>query len=611
MIKRFFLRRLRSYFLTMILPTLLIFLVVGYYFLSSQQEALEKRGEATLSNLEKIVETTFYNSGYQIDAMLNNSSFALSLRKVFKQIPMEQKERYFYEMLKNLFISYEVAYPYMHSLYIYMEDYERFMTSTSGQIANINTYYDMEWLDVYRQMPGDDRIYTYRRWVQRNSYDEPKELITVFYRNSRIHAVTVINIDKNEFGELLRAISFDEQQQVFLLNNRGSVICATDSSLEDDALGALLLQDSLTGEAAKGSRRLSIGSDAYSVYIQRVEPLDIVLVSAIPETYLYSEIGYYLLLGGIVLCVDIVFIFFLSYFSTKRSFRFIRECDTMFSAAEQDFAGRTGTLVPHDRYDSNITDAKDEYELMLHNIRFLYSQSTQMQRELLERHYQYTRAEMKALQMQINPHFIFNTLQIVDIEIIKSMGVTCVSHKMIQELSKVVKYAFTNPMEEVTLAEELDYLKSYLEIQAVRYDGQVITYFDVDETLMERRVFRLLLQPMYENCFTHGIRANCRQLVIRLKVFRQEADICFVLADNGRGMSEERLAELYEEFESQKPKSIGLANVNRRLVLRYGQASALKITSKENKGTTIRFTIPAYDGMTEAGGQKLGGNHKS
>lgn len=602
MIKQFFFRRLRSYFLTMILPTLLIFLVVGYFFLSSQQEALEKRGEATLGTLGKSIETTFYNSGYQIDAMLNNSSFALSLRKVFKQIPMEQKERYFYEMLKNLFISYEVAYPYMHSLYIYMEGYERFMTSTSGQIANINTYYDMEWLDVYRQMPEEDRMYTYRRWVQRNSYDEPKELITVFYRNSRINAVTVINIDKKEFGELLRAIAFDEHQQVFLLNSRGSVVCATDSSLEDDALGALLPQSNLLGEGAEGSRQLSIGSDAYRIYIQQVKLLDIALVSAIPETYLYSEIGYYLLLGSIVLCMDILFIFFLSYFSTKRSFRFIHECDTMFSTAEQDFAGRmqTGTLVPHDKHEANAADAKDEYELMLRNIRFLYSQSTQMQRELLERHYQYTRAEMKALQMQINPHFIFNTLQIVDIEIIKSKGVACVSHKMIQELSKVVKYAFTNPMEEVTLAEELDYLKSYLEIQAVRYDGQVITCFEVDENLMERKVFRLLLQPMYENCFTHGIRANCRQMVIRLKTFRQGEDICFVLIDNGRGMSKERLAELYEEFESQKPKSIGLANVNRRLVLRYGQASALKITSKENKGTTIRFTIPAFDGMPEA-----------
>jgi sensor histidine kinase YesM len=105
---------------------------------------------------------------------------------------------------------------------------------------------------------------------------------------------------------------------------------------------------------------------------------------------------------------------------------------------------------------------------------------------------------------------------------------------------------------------------------------------------------------MYENSFTHGIRADCRQMVIRLKAYRRGENICFVLTDDGRGMSQERLAELYEEFESQKPKSIGLANVNRRLVLRYGQASALNITSKENKGTTIRFAIPTRDPTPEA-----------
>lgn len=218
-----------------------------------------------------------------------------------------------------------------------------------------------------------------------------------------------------------------------------------------------------------------------------------------------------------------------------------------------------------------------------------------MQIELLEKQYKYEITEMTALQLQINPHFIFNTLQIMDIDIVRNIGMKSTSHKMIQELSKVVKYALTNPTEEVTLREELDYLKSYLEIQKVRFHNSVITYFDVDEALLDNTVFRLLLQPMLENCFVHGMKNNKGHLIIKLKIFNRNDAMHFTLIDNGVGVNKDELCELKQRIWNLQSKNIGLTNVNHRLILHYGPQSGLKIQSRQNMGTVIRFIIPKSD----------------
>lgn len=592
MLKKYFFKRVHSYFRIMIIPTLILFLVMGCFFVLEQQKFIKEQGPAALSSFEDSLEASLYNMGYQLDVMMSNTSYSLALKNLLGNTTMEQRDRIIFDMLKYFFNSYESAYSYIDSVYLYIDGKDRFMTSASGQIANIDTYYDQEWYDGYINMEPDAKIYTNRRWIQRYTYDEPVEVISIYYRNTYLNGVIVINVDKGEYGKMLRNILISDKQKVFLMNTSGDVICTTDTVLEESELENWFEKSiaSYEGDYEKMNNRwITIGNNKYYMYVRHSEYLDIYQVSAISREYMFSELQYYVTLAALVLILDIVISLLLSYVYTRRSFYYIEECVNIFSAAERG-----------EKFKQTVSEVKDEYGMILNNIIFLHLKNSQMQLDLLEKQHLYEITEMMALQLQINPHFIFNTLQIMDFEIIRNLGPQSNAHNMIQQLSKVVKYAFTEPTEEVTLKEELAYLKAYLEIQKVRFSGNAITYFEVDDTVLEQKVFRLLLQPMLENCFEHGMRSGEDHIVIKIKIYDKGETLYFAVIDNGIGMSKPELENLYIKINNAKSKNIGLTNLNRRLILHYGENSKLIIQSKEEKGTIIHFTIPKQE-MRQSG----------
>ncbi|MBP5297908.1 MAG: histidine kinase, partial [Lachnospiraceae bacterium] len=222
----------------------------------------------------------------------------------------------------------------------------------------------------------------------------------------------------------------------------------------------------------------------------------------------------------------------------------------------------------------------------------LYINNSQIQMDLLAKQHENEMTEMMALQLQINPHFIFNTLQTLDFEAIKKLGNQAELHHMIQLLAFVVKYALSEPTAPVTLREELDYLKSYIEIQNIRFDRDVITYFEVDDEILDCKVFRMILQPVLENCFEHGVDSRKERIVVKVKIYDRGDHISFAVLDNGRGVSKADIGEIYRKINSRTSRNIGLTNLNRRLIRRYGAGYALKIQGKEGFGTIVSFNIP-------------------
>lgn len=586
MLRKYFFKRVRTYFFIMIIPTLILFILIGYFLISVQQRQIREEGENSLNSFNDSLEASLYNMGYQLDVLMSNSSFSLSLKNLLGQTSMQQNDRIVFDMLKYFFNSYQSAYEYVHSVYLYLDGKERFLTSASGQIANINTYYDVEWYQEYQDMGRDDRMFTSRRWIERYTYEEPVEVISLYYRTTYLDGVIVINVDKGKYGQLLRNALVSEKQKIFLFNSKGIPVCTTDNSLEGEDLEKTF-SEKISPYLKNGNyEKLNytwqpINGHYYYLYSQYSDYLDLYQTSAIAMNYLFSEIFYYILLVFMILILDITGVLLLSYFYTKRSFFFIQECVNIFSQAER------GGKITH-----QVSEIKDEYGIILNNIIYLYLKNNKMQMDLLEQKHQNEITEMIALQLQINPHFIFNTLQIMDFEIIKKLGIQSVLHKMTQQLSQVVKYALTNPTEKVSLGKELAYLKAYLEIQKVRFGKNAITYFEVDECILNCEVFRLLLQPMVENCFEHGMRSDEEPIVIKLKIFDKKKYIYFAVLDDGKGMDKKDVEKLINRINNKTSRNIGLTNLNRRLILHYGQGSALRIQSRENRGMVIHFTIP-------------------
>lgn len=199
-------------------------------------------------------------------------------------------------------------------------------------------------------------------------------------------------------------------------------------------------------------------------------------------------------------------------------------------------------------------------------------------------------AELTALQLQINPHFLYNTLQTLDMEARKLNDDGRIS-AVVGYVSDILKYSLTNPQKSVSLREELDYLKKYVEVQHYRFGDSFIIYYEVDDDVMDAEVFRLMLQPVVENSLLHALRGNERGYM-KVRARRIGDKVNLRVIDNGDGMTREELEALRKRIADRNSRSIGLTNLDRRLRLRYPEETGLRICSIKNLGTSVSFCIP-------------------
>ena len=214
------------------------------------------------------------------------------------------------------------------------------------------------------------------------------------------------------------------------------------------------------------------------------------------------------------------------------------------------------------------------------------------------------KAEMKALQAQITPHFLYNTFDTIIwlAEEEKTDDVV----KITKAFSEFLRISLSRGHEWITIGQELDHIKNYLTIQKIRY-ADILNYeIDVDEEILNYKIIKLVLQPLVENAIYHGIKNKRGRGHLKVTAnFTDESksSIMFIVTDDGAGFTPERLAEVNNELkdatlDAENLSSVyGLYNVNKKLKLYYGkQTEGLLIESEHNKGSKISFVIPCDAG---------------
>lgn len=204
-------------------------------------------------------------------------------------------------------------------------------------------------------------------------------------------------------------------------------------------------------------------------------------------------------------------------------------------------------------------------------------------------------AEIKALQAQINPHFLFNSMNII-VSLIRTDPDR--ARKLLTSLSYFLRQNVTGTTaSQITLEQELLHVKAYLEITEARFIDRLTILYDVDEHLLNEKIPPFTLQPIVENAIHHGIKDMENNSVVKMMVRDLDAEIEIMVKDNGKGILPERLAVLGTmPLESESGTGVGLFNINSRLLMTFGDQAGLKIVSKENEGTAISFRIPKLGG---------------
>lgn len=242
-----------------------------------------------------------------------------------------------------------------------------------------------------------------------------------------------------------------------------------------------------------------------------------------------------------------------------------------------------------------ITEMGMSFNIMVQQITRLLESKVTEQKNL-------KKAELRTLQAQITPHFLYNTFD--TIIWLTEAGKNEQAIEIVRALSDFFRIGLSKGKDWITIREEVKHTQSYLTIQQIRYHDILDFKIDVDEEIMGYTILKLTLQPLVENALYHGIKGSRKGGVITVCGRKQDDNTLLLeVRDNGIGFTSKRLAEIREEIESEtaeisiKESGFGLDNVNRRNRLYYGKDFGLQIESRYRYGTRVMLTIPIiYDG---------------
>jgi two-component system sensor histidine kinase YesM len=198
--------------------------------------------------------------------------------------------------------------------------------------------------------------------------------------------------------------------------------------------------------------------------------------------------------------------------------------------------------------------------------------------------------ELKALQAQINPHFLYNTIDTINWMAL-SVDAEPIS-KLSKALANYYRLSLSKGEEIIKISDEINQVKNYLTIQKIRYENCLNYEFQVNKNILDGYIIKLTLQPIVENAIYHGIKEKRGGGMIRI-LGRREGDLVFLeIWDNGKGMDAPQLAKIRESLNKIRAEGFGLSNVNERIKLYFGEGFGLAIDSLENKFTKVTVTIP-------------------
>lgn len=246
-----------------------------------------------------------------------------------------------------------------------------------------------------------------------------------------------------------------------------------------------------------------------------------------------------------------------------------------------------GTLKLYFKSEKEMTDASIELMSGLSSLL-----SNQLEIAEADQAYQLAKnAEIKAIQAQISPHFLFNSLNVI-ISLIRINPDK--ARKLLVSLSHFLRsnvMSTTTTM--VSLEQELKQVQAYLEIEEARFVDRLQIKYDVDSHVLNQRLPPLTLQPIVENAIKHGIKDLEQDAVVHISLQEENETIHISVKDNGKGMTPERITKLgKEKITSETGTGVGLYNVNRRLVMTFGEKAGIKINSSYGHGTKVSFQIP-------------------
>ena len=461
-------------------------------------------------------------------------------------------------------------------------------TSGKGVIFEYN-FKDQKWFPVF-----NDTLRTkYTIMHPQNYYYENfggeletvSAVVPVSKRYSLINrnkAVVMCNLNLFDLFETFQQIKLEKNSTFILLDKENNIIVNTGSkkydNIDSKRLSSFISQNESPFYTDEKNRRTAV------IYTES-KMTGWLIISLIPEEELLKHIKLikyiFIFFAMFILLIMIASYNFLNRIITQP----IRYITMMMNKIEQgDFSVKI-----------NETTTRDT-EYLSNKINSLVKNIVNLNTKIFSIEIKNKEAQIKALQSQINPHFLFNTLQSIKAASVSSDKKQ--TSRMITHLGNMLRYGIYNQEELVTISDEIAHLQDYLKIQSYRFPDLFTYSIECPEELQIKKTIKLLLQPHVENAITHN-KDKTSAIEILIKFSKQEKNILIEVSDTGEGINKEKLKSLKQYIQDinleDKSESIGIKNVHNRIFLRFGSPYGISIESEYKNGFTVNMLIPDID----------------
>ncbi len=464
-----------------------------------------------------------------------------------------------------------IAKDYVESIWVYSPKNNRVITQEG--VAVYESFGGRDKLEAYLNRREDQPGLMVTKDIMRDAYHPQLTVFQEIRYGKQLNGVSCINLDA---AKLLKELDIPENMQIYLTD--GETILLSD-------------EKELAGRPVEEIREYDrvIHGGIYSDSLQSIcsmvsedSPLEV--ITRMDMSGYNDQLD---TIRNIMLLFLLVMTLVTLVLAVAVSVRVFRPIEKIMSSIQE----YRNALMGEEELFRN----KDELEYILTSIKRTMKAKKNTEEELAERVRLLKKAQAVALQSQINPHFLNNTLETINWIAIELLGGKNEISRMAGALSRMLRMTLENTDSVIPVSMEIRHCMYYLEIQKTRYEDKFEVSWQIPEEMKECRIIRIVLQPLIENAIYHGIKpmTNKGQIVISGQI---DGDLLLLtVSDNGIGMARQDLLVLQRSMQSdmiRESRHIGIANVNQRIKLYYGEEYGLTVESTEGIGTSVTVKIP-------------------
>lgn len=553
--------------------TVIPFIVLSIMFYSNTLKNI--REEITLEN-----SYIFDNSVNIIDRTLmevDTLSSSLASNESTQLYTINNVSTDSFKTISRLAKTLPIIYRYIDSIYIYSEPTDTvIMDNNSIPLSDLS---DTDWINAYRAVTSPKGTIIPRS--KNNVYPQLITIIKPIYVADEKKGAIIMNINAQSIYNSMLYQQYKDGRLFFLVNADNKIIISSELSYFNtypDDIGL----NTLTIESNPKNSVYEINDKNYVVLSGDSSISDYKYISAYPlELYEHKLSTMKLQIIGILLLLMII-IFILAYVASVRSYSPLNEIISFLDNSQPPA-------------DSIEEEDKNELMYIINSIQTHINDKTKMAEILEERMKLLRKSQYDMLQTQINPHFLYNTLETINWMAYNMSNSENPVSKSLINLASFFRNTLTSGYF-VSIENEIKYTKEYVNILALRYGDLFDIEWDIDESILSYTIIKICLQPIIENAVYHGIKQKNDKGLIKIKGLCDDNNIILIVSDDGIGIEKDALDELNKtlsetSFTNEK-SHIGLSNVNQRIKIIFGDSYGIHVESTVGVGTDVYVTIP-------------------